>query len=537
MPYHCSCPLCSGLSLDALSGSTSDATLVASLVRTVNPAAPANTIISKVISGDSRVDALLQDLSDRLNSTAAPGTPITVTYSFPTQLPAAYSGDNASGWRPFSAQQQGAAREVLSLLQKQINITFVEVTDTSAAGGTIRFSNTTQAGSAGYAYLANSSQTSLDSDVFISNSYSSNVTPGSYAWTTLVHELGHALGLKHPGNYNATQTTNATAVGNFLGVNEDTFYNTIMSYRDSAQGINNTWFMPYDLLALRYLYGTRAFETGNNTYAYTDAVGQSVSTVVDDGGTNTLDFSALTTGANINLTPGSYSSVGKLKSGAQALANLTISLTTVIQNVLGTRYGDVLVGNNAGDTFTGGGGSDTVVGGTGIDTVVFSGPRARYVVTKTQAGQTVVDNTGTDGTDTLTAIERLRFSDGKLALDLDRHAGQTVKLIGAVFGKADVSNTAYVAAGLRLLDGGMSYENLGTSAINETGTTKNIDVVALLWFNLFGIAPTATQSAPYVAMLDRGMSTGALAVMAAETPENLININLVGLTQTGVMYI
>ena len=537
MPYLCSCPLCSGLSLDTLSGSTSDATLAASLVQTVNPAAPANTVITRVISGDNRIDALLLDLSIRLNSAAAPGTPVTVTYSFPTQLPAAYSGDNALGWKPFNAQQQAAVREVLGLLQKQINISFVEVTDTPSAGGTIRLSDNTQSGSAGYAYLANSSRTSLDSDVFISNSYSTNVTPGSYAWTTLVHELGHVLGLKHPGNYNASQTTSASAVGNFLGVNEDTFYNTIMTYRNSAQGINDTWFMPYDLLALRYLYGARAFETGNNTYAYTDAVGQSVSTVVDDGGTNTLDFSALTTSANINLTPGSYSSVGKLKSGAQALANLTISLTTVIQNVIGSNQADVVLGNNAGDTFTGGGGNDTLVGGTGIDTAVFSGPRARYTITKTQSGQTVQDNTGIDGTDTLTNMERLRFSDAKLALDLDGHAGQTVKLIGAVFGKTAVSSTGYVSAGLRLLDAGMSYEDLGTAAINETGKTRSLDVVEMLWLNLFGAAPTASQSAPYVAMLDAGLSAGALAVMAADTASNTANINLVGLTQTGVVYI
>ena len=537
MPYQCSCPLCSGLSLDTLNGSTPDATLGASLVQTLSPAAPANTIITKVISGDSRVDALLLDLSYRLNSTTAPGTPVTVTFSFPTQLPAAYSGDNAFGWRPFSAQQQGATREVLSLLQKQINITFVEVTDTPSAGGTIRFSDTTQSGSAGYAYLANSSRTSLDSDVFISNSYSTNVTSGSYAWTTLVHELGHALGLKHPGNYNATQTTSASASGNFLGVNEDTFYNTIMTYRDSAQGINNTWFMPYDLLALRYLYGARAFETGNNTYTFSDASGQSVRNIVDDGGTDTLDFSAVTVGVGINLSPGGYSSVGKLLSGASALANVTLSLDAVIENVVGTGQADVIFGNAANNTLTGGGGNDTLDGGAGADAAVFSGPRARYVITKTQSGQTVKDNAGTDGTDTLTNIERLFFSDGKLALDLNGSAGQTVKLIGAVFGKASVANASFVSTGLRLLDNGMSYQQLGTLAINETGKKANIDIVSLLWTNLFGSAPTSSQSAPYVAMLDKGLSAGALAVMAADTGENMTSINLVGLSQTGVVYI
>lgn len=540
MPYQCSCSLSSGLSLDTLNGSTPDATLAASLVRTVSPAAPATTIIAKVISGDGRIDALLKDVGNRLNSTAALGSSVTVTYSFPAQLPAAYSGSDAIGWKPFTAQQQSATREILNSLQKQIGITFVEVAD---AGGTIRLSNNTQTGSSGYAFLPNGS--SIGSDVFISNKYSANVTSGSANWATLVHELGHALGLKHPGNYNATSTVDPLAVGNFLGVNEDTFYNTIMTYRDSAQDINGTSFMPYDMLALRYLYGTRAFETADSLYNFTDTSGQSVRNIVDDGGTDTLDFSAVTVGAVIDLSPGGYSSVGKLLSGAKALANVTLSLDAVIENVIGTVQADVIVGNAANNTLTGRGGNDALDGGPGVDTAVFSGPRARYTVTKTQSGQTVKDNAGIDGTDTLANIERLFFSDSKLALDLNGAAGQTVKLIGAVFGKAAVANASFVGTGLRLLDNNpnMSYEELGTFAINEMGKKTNIDIVLLLWTNLFGSAPTSGQSAPYVAMLDKGpraeggLSRGALAIMAADTGENMININLVGLTQTGVMYI
>ena len=532
MPYQCSCSLCSGPSLDTLSGPTPDATLAASLVRTASPVAPATTIIAKVISGDSRIDALLEDVSNRLNSTAELGSPVTVTYSFPAQLPADYVGSDDFGWKPFTAQQQSATREILNSLQKQIGITFVEVAD---AGGTIRLSNNTQSGSSGYAYMPN--QGSIGSDVFISNKYSANVTSGSFAWARLVHELGHALGLKHPGNYNATSTVNPLAVGNFLGVNEDTFYNTIMTYRDSAQNISDTSFMPYDMLALRYLYGTRASETGDSLYNFSDASGQSVRNIVDDGGTDTLDFSAVTVGVEMTLVPGGYSSVGKLLSGAKALANVTLSLDAVIENVIGTVQADVVVGNAANNTLTGRGGNDTLDGGAGVDAAVYSGPRARYTITKTQSGQTVKDNASTDGTDTLANIERLFFSDSKLALDLNGAAGQTVKLIGAVFGKAAVANAGFVGTGLRLLDNNMSYEELGTLAINETGKKTNIDIVSLLWTNLFGSAPTSGQSAPYVAMLDKGLSAGALAVKAADTAENMESINLVGLTQTGVTYI
>ncbi len=48
-------------------------------------------------------------------------------------------------------------------------------------------------------------------------------------------------------------------MGNFLSANEDAYFSSIISYRQSAQSINNVSFMPYDLLALRYLYGKTDF--------------------------------------------------------------------------------------------------------------------------------------------------------------------------------------------------------------------------------------------------------------------------------------
>ena len=85
----------------ALNAYASDGPLEASLVRMLNLAAPAVTVASQVISGDSREDVLLEDFNARLNSTDVPGTAVTVTYSFAALLPAAYRGDNTFGWRRF----------------------------------------------------------------------------------------------------------------------------------------------------------------------------------------------------------------------------------------------------------------------------------------------------------------------------------------------------------------------------------------------------------------------------------------------------
>lgn len=206
-------------------------------------------------------------------------------------------------------------------------------------------------------------------------------------------------------------------MGNFLGVNEDTFFNSIMSYRQSAQSINDAWFMPYDMLTLRYLYGTKAFATENNTYKYTDATGLQVDNIIDDGGIDTLDFSALTVPVDVNLTPGAYSSVGKIASGANALANVTISLDATIENVIGSAQADTIIGNAANNRITGGAGDDNINGGAGVDTAVFSGVRASYTVTKGASNIVVTHNGGSDGTDTLTNVERVEFSDIKVAYD------------------------------------------------------------------------------------------------------------------------
>ncbi|MDD5177285.1 MAG: hypothetical protein PHQ05_12775 [Sterolibacterium sp.] len=87
-------------------------------------------------------------------------------------------------------------------------------------------------------------------------------------------------------------------------------------------------------------------------------------------------------------------------------------------------------------TLAGGAGNDTIVGGGGIDTVVYSGSLSRYTVTETSSGYTVTDTSGTDGTDTLLNIGRLKFSDKYVALDTNGDAGQAYRIYQAAFNRA-----------------------------------------------------------------------------------------------------
>lgn len=212
-----------------------------------------------------------------------------------------------------------------------------------------------------------------------------------------------------------------------------------------------------------------------------------------------------------------------------ANGNNTITLSTGNEEAFG------YAGN---DTIFGGAGNDMIDGGAGIDTAVYAETRANSQVTKTATGFTVTSSA--DGTDTLTGIERLSFSDVKVAYDISDNAGTVANILGAVFGAPSINNQGYVGIGLSLLDGGMSYTDLMQLALNaRLGVgASHVDIVNLLYTNVVGSAPPAGDQAYYVGLLDsHQLSEAALGVLAADTTLNQANIGLVGLANTGIAFV
>jgi hypothetical protein len=182
-------------------------------------------------------------------------------------------------------------------------------------------------------------------------------------------------------------------------------------------------------------------------------------------------------------------------------------------------------------------GTSKVNGDSGIDSVVL--PTAKQNYNSTQIGNSFVikeKNTYTPDLE-LRNVERIIFSDTNLAIDLNGNAGTTAKILGAVFGKESLSNKNYVGIGLHFLDAGWTYDNLAGLALDAAGAKTNDQIVSLLWTNVIGTKPTAADKQPFIALLQNGMSAGALAHLAADTSFNITNINLVGLAQTGIEYI
>jgi Ca2+-binding RTX toxin-like protein len=205
--------------------------------------------------------------------------------------------------------------------------------------------------------------------------------------------------------------------------------------------------------------------------------------------------------------------------------------------IYGGKGNDNINGGPNNDQITGGDGNDVINGGTGIDTAIFTGTYKNYKVSVGSASVVVSGDPSTDGTDNLTNIERLKFFDKSIAIDLSGNAGITVKVIGAVLGKSEVQSIKYVGLGLSFLDKGMSYSDLGALALSAVGATTNDAVVSTLWKNVIGTDATAEIKAPYIKMLTDGMKVGDLVVLAADTSFNTTNINLVGLAPTGIEYL
>ncbi|GJL75900.1 MAG TPA: peptidase M10 [Nitrosomonas sp.] len=377
-----------------------------------------------------------------------------------------------------------------------------------------------------------------------SNSAVSEWTRGDFSFLTVLHEIGHALGLQHPFEDSS------------FPIAEDTMSSTIMSY-SALPGNQNSIFdfypttpMPLDIKAIQHLYGAnQAFHTGNDIYRYTDD-GTYHETIWDSAGTDTISYTG-NQEAFIQLEEGQGSSIGNSIHATSRLnsvivPNIWIAHDTVIENasggqnndvLFGNQYDNFLSGNDGNDTFIGMEGNDTFIGGAGIDEVLFDGKLIDYTIKRNDEEFFIQHLAGSNGHDKLTGIERLSFDDTGLALDVDGSAGQIAKLLGAVFGASSVNNKHFVKIGLSFIDSGITSEELTSVALDAAGAHSHDAIVTLLWRNLFANEPTPEEKQPYVNLLNNdNFSAVELTLFAANTSFNTDNIDFVGLMQNGIEF-
>ncbi|MEG0242897.1 hypothetical protein HBR94_05165 [Pseudomonas sp. WS 5412] len=182
---------------------------------------------------------------------------------------------------------------------------------------------------------------------------------------TLIHELGHAMGLTHPGNYNGILERSK------IDSHEDSQSHSVMSYRgERTTYANHGGFRASapqldDIYAYQSKYGvnhqTRKDDT---TYGFNSNTGRDflsvntkhdkmVAAIWDGGGNDTLDFSGYSQDQKISLEEGTFSDVDGLK------GNVSIAYGATIENAKGGTGNDWLVGNAANNELRGGDGNDS----------------------------------------------------------------------------------------------------------------------------------------------------------------------------------
>ena len=249
-------------------------------------------------------------------------------------------------------------------------------------------------------------------------------------------------------------------------------------------------------------------------------------------------LSSATTGSS-SASASFQTMLGAMQTFVSSPTSVSSSASAPFQNMLGAMQG-FLTNATSGST----GASSSFQAMLDImqtdlfDAKVLSGSASTKTIKVMTNGDVQVS--GADGTNTLTNMPRLHFSDESIATDINGNAGTTAKIIGLVFGADAVSNKTMAGIGLNLLDGGMSYEDLMQAALSaklgHNFTTS--DEINLIYHNLIGTSPSAGDLQHWEQTVTSGQYTNAsLAVMAAETSMNTNNIHLVGLAQTGLEYL
>jgi serralysin len=361
-------------------------------------------------SGDRRVDGLLGGVAWDDGA---------ISYSDPNSAgdyQSGYPDEDLDGFSQLNDDQLAVAQAALDadiLSQNRGHAGFsiegftrlgIDYAGSGSGDGTIRLANNDIA-DPGYAYFP--SDADAGGDVWF-GPWDDTPVAGNFEYYTMIHEIGHALGLKHghededygplPGSTDSMEYSVMT-YRSYVGSDAELLYNENWGYAQT--------YMMYDIAALQYMYGADfSVNSGDTTYSWDPETGETYVagelaiepgsnriflTIWDGNGEDTYDLSDYVTDLDIDLSPGEHSVfssaqlayLGGGRNDGYARGNAFNALLyedderSLIENAIGGRGDDTLRGNAAANQLEGGSGDDKLTGRGNGDTLLGGGGEDR----------------------------------------------------------------------------------------------------------------------------------------------------------------
>ncbi|HEY7803958.1 MAG TPA: DUF4214 domain-containing protein [Orrella sp.] len=200
--------------------------------------------------------------------------------------------------------------------------------------------------------------------------------------------------------------------------------------------------------------------------------------------------------------------------------------------IYGLSGDDTLLGGAGSDTLVGGPGNDTLIGGDGLDFAQFAGTVDQYSASRDEDGVLQINDAiavSRDGNNALEGIERLRFADGDLALDIDGVAGEAYRIYKAAFNRQP--DAPGLGFWIDKMDGGATVAEVSEGFLTSQEFQQLYGVspsdeqfIDLLYENVLQRTPDQSGYDFWISSMDEGVSRAQVLADFSESAENVANV-------------